>query len=283
MTRFTKTCSLFALIVTLAVGLSAPAMATALVGTYDADPDDNDVDQSAAFSSGTGGATAANVTDVATFSASVSAAFLANNGGVLDFESALNADDNVPTTGVSSPATLEFGGGKEVSLGIASVGGATTNGFDLLRAAGITNRTEISGTHQLATAGGNGIGTTGIDLTIGAVTNGATNEAVTQFGVTFLGRLSRTVDVSVVATFSGGGTATATETTIGAGNDTFYGFIAPTGESITAVSISASNWNTGNAESFSIDDIGIVTAVVPEPASLALVGLGGLMLLRRQR
>jgi hypothetical protein len=39
----------------------------------------------------------------------------------------------------------------------------------------------------------------------------------------------------------------------------------------------------GSAGSFRVDDFTVNASAVPEPASLALLGLGGLALLRRRR
>ena len=63
--------------------------------------------------------------------------------------------------------------------------------------------------------------------------------------------------------------------------DGYFGFQALAGQSIGSILITQSATSNGNQTS-AFDDL-LFTDVVPEPASLALVGLGGLLMLRRNR
>ena len=261
--------------------ISATANAAALVGTYDEQATQaNSVNQSATFATGTGGATAANVLNAATFKTAVEAAFTAGIGGVLDFDSQINIDDQVPTTGITSPVGVTFDSGSK-SLDVTF---SLSSGEKVFRQGNLSNRTPISASNGSTP----GFALTTEDETPGTLTisfsgvDGSPLEQVSSAGFTFLSRTSRDFGVvSGVATFSGGGTATAsfTNTTFTAGaQDTFFGFVAPTGQAITSISIS-----TANEYQFSIDDLGLVTSTVPEPGSLALMGLGGFMMVLRRR
>ena len=65
--------------------------------------------------------------------------------------------------------------------------------------------------------------------------------------------------------------------------DGYFGFQAAAGQSIGSILITQSATSNGNQVS-AFDDLLFTDAVViPEPASIALVGLGGLLMLRRNR
>ena len=118
-----------------------------------------------------------------------------------------------------------------------------------------------------------------LTLNLGAITGGLPGEYVDSFGITMLSRTSREhLGTTAVATFSDSSTATATSD-VGAGDmvdDTFFGFVAPAGKSITSVTIS---WSS-NLVAF--DDISFTT--IPEPGTLALLAAGlGLVAVRRKR
>ncbi|MCP5535210.1 MAG: PEP-CTERM sorting domain-containing protein [Akkermansiaceae bacterium] len=83
---------------------------------------------------------------------------------------------------------------------------------------------------------------------------------------------------NATANFSGGGSATGTS--VGNNGQTFIGFVAPSGESITSVSFTKSSGLSGYGGG---DDIAFATVAVPEPSSTALLGLGGLALILRRR
>jgi len=81
--------------------------------------------------------------------------------------------------------------------------------------------------------------------------------------------------VTAIANFSNGGsvTETATINSVKGAGDTFFGFIAPAGSTISSFSLSSSGVGTGSPD---IDDIAFVTnAAVPEPSTWALLLVGG--------
>ena len=102
-------------------------------------------------------------------------------------------------------------------------------------------------------------------------TGAAENELVTAFGVTVPSSSLQILNVTATAQFSDGSSSTAMRAiteTMGAG-DTFFGFRAPAGQSIVALTLSNS---AGNA--IPLDDIAFLTSPVPEPSVLLLVGAG---------
>lgn len=100
-------------------------------------------------------------------------------------------------------------------------------------------------------------------------------------------------DLDVTATFSGGGTTTLTtdeaeaflviNPTAGNGTyDTWFGFQAPAGETITSVLLTeadaSGNWSGADDMAFVLEPVNI-----PEPSSTALLGLGAVALIFRRR
>jgi hypothetical protein len=83
----------------------------------------------------------------------------------------------------------------------------------------------------------------------------------------------------MTATFSGGTTSTLSRALAGTqnNNDTFYGFVAPDGQSITSLAVTRS-------ARVPFDDLGFVTTVpIPEPATAAVVATAMAGLLARRR
>lgn len=262
--------SLLSLLVFAWGAAMSPALGAAVilptVATYDAASNANGVDANA-----TGnliGSTGAN--DVVGFTTAVAAAFAADTGGVIQFE-----------PGADTPATdlsITYGVGQAKTLPITfSTGGMSVQAF--------TSSTVISGSRGIYT-GVESAAT--FSFNFGAITGGSLGEAVTQTGLTILGRTgytSATETFTMTATFSDLTSASLTSGaprvgTVGTG-DTFYGFSAPTGLAITKLTISFNN--STNARTVLMDDLGIITQVVPEPGSGALACLGGLALLSRRR
>ena len=142
----------------------------------------------------------------------------------------------------------------------------------------------------MATSGVNhGWFITGMTLTfdVSSVTNGI---GVTHFGLVHIPWTSGGAFVDgldMTANFSGGGSASlnsdaaeAVHPTGALGDwDTWFGFEAPTGETITSVNITKQGLNNNW---IAVDDVSYIVAV-PEPSSTALLGLGGLALILRRR
>jgi hypothetical protein len=108
-----------------------------------------------------------------------------------------------------------------------------------------------------------------------SLTGAVPGEAIYQIGLTVLSKSRSGVPVdfgtvTATALLSGGGTVSAGRIInegIGLG-DTFFGLVAPAGQSITQVQVR--NNSTSPFQSFMwVDDIGFITRPIPEPASLA--------------
>lgn len=84
---------------------------------------------------------------------------------------------------------------------------------------------------------------------------------------------------NATANFSGGGSAVGTS--VGNDGQTFIGFVAPSGESISSVSFTKTSGLSGFGGG---DDIAFATTAVPEPSSSLLLSIAGLgVMLRRRR
>ena len=248
---------------------AAPALAGAAVvptvGVYDSQsPQTNFVD----FIANTGGTSTATTgpgDSLNGFKPAVAAAYSNNFGGVYQFETPLGGDT--------------VSGGIQAQYGVSA--SKTLNINTLYRAAAFGTSTEISGgaegIFRTGAAGTGALDSGNGTFVFDSITGGATNEEVVSFGLTFLGR-DGAGTVTGVATLSGGSTITKSAA-IGSGltQDTFFGFDAPSGQFLTQVAFT----KTGRDKTF--DDLGFVTAVIPEPASagLAVAGLAGVLLRRR--
>lgn len=259
--------TVFKPILSCAVALSAVTFVNAAtdittVGVYDgsATPT-NTVDRNAGSS------------DVSSFTTDVLAAFSAGNGGVINFESSIGGNK-------SGNINAEFAGAaKTLAIGVDDLVS------DLYNFQTSSNLSPISGANSFFASNS---GTTKITFDFGSITGGAVNEAVTQVGFTVIGRqtgvattVSATAILSDDSSISLAGVGFTSDATFAA-QDTFYSFAASSGLSISSVTIDFAG--TGDQRR-GIDDLGFITAVIPEPNTYAmLAGLTGLayVMLRRR-
>jgi len=224
------------------------------VGVYDPDddPHHNQVDQSGVYANHTGNAGPENVIDLETFQALIGPAFDADAGGVVDAESERGSRDGsaiIANFGLSKTKSVTF----TDSTGNLAHGSGGSSG----------NRLPTSGDGRFS----NSASPEDWVFDISPVTGGAPGEVITYFAGTLLYRDNRELNPQVTATFSGGGTVTATADmpmdAPGQSLDTFFGFVAPRGEGIVNVNFDLAGWTN-------LDDVAFITSafvVVSEEAS----------------
>ena len=224
------------------------------VGVYDPDddPHHNQVDQSGVYVSHTGNAGPENVIDLETFQALIGPAFDADAGGVVDAEIERGSRDG-------SAIIANFGISRAKSVTFTDTTGNLTHGSG----GSSGNRLPTSGDGRFS----NAESPEDWVFDISPVTGGAPGEVVTYFAGTLLYRDNRELNPQVTATFSGGGTVTATaDMPMGAPGhslDTFFGFVAPRGEGIVNVNFDLAGWTN-------LDDVAFITSafvVVSKEAS----------------
>lgn len=269
------------LFATLVMMTAAPLAQAAFiaVGTYDENSTQtNTVDTDATADGNT------NQVGSATFTTDVAAAFSNGTGGVADFDSGTltNPDENDSSTNMD----ITFDSGSK-SLRLTRSDGGMYNGPGDLT--GGTGTTPISGSDGILLAGSKK-GATGDDITdfifdIGDISgaNAHPNEKIVSFALTLLSRdnssFTYPISITGLADLSGGGSVSVnTQMSQSDGSDdTFFGFTAPAGQWITRVEI-----EMPDGVFTQIDDLGFTTTIIPEPASVLLLALGGLALLRRR-
>jgi hypothetical protein len=235
------------------------AIIFSVTGTYDSTAQANAVETDA-----TGNLTP--------FSAAVSAAFTAGTGGVITFDGATYSADTV--------LTFNYASGTK-ALNITSAPNQS-----VVTVTGTGTVTPISGSNVLTRPD---LTTADTTFTIGSITGGAADERVVSFGFTILSRTSYPAggrDFTVTANYSDGSNSGGFTSNIGntkGGDDTFWGFTAPTGLYITSVVVDAVSNGTTTAFQPVFDDIAFITAIVPEPGSGFLVGAGALVWLGSRR
>ncbi|MEM6313103.1 MAG: PEP-CTERM sorting domain-containing protein, partial [Planctomycetota bacterium] len=208
-----------------------------------------------------------NSSSAAAFTTAVASAFAADLGGVF------NADSEGFLSGVSEI---------NVTYGTSGTKTLTLMPSENIELAGFGSVDESSGDFFFID---NDRSDSGFSFDL-ALTGAGPGEGVVEIGVVALSRSSNSAadNRSVTANFSGGGSVTLTDEILtGNGTDnTFFSIAAPTGESIVSVDFSGTGLSTsGDIGGF--DDLGFVTAVIPEPSSMLAAAAGlGLLTLRRR-
>lgn len=198
--------------------------------------------------------------DSATFISGVATAFAADSGGIFD----LPGPGSIGTAVASYRGTYGINQAKRLTITTSTtMQNITTSGtsFGILSPPnGTTSSTDTPG--YTLTIG------TPVDATSGA----QLLEGVVQIGFTVLSRNNALypIDVRVTASFSDASTQIVTTNLarLSGGDNTFFGFTAPSGATITSVALAALNPTTGAPVSTRIgwDDFGFITAsMVPPP------------------
>jgi len=216
---------------------------------------------------------------VGSFSTLITNNYSLGKAGVVDFGTgSLNASGGIdakyaPTAGSGTET-------KSLAIGLTSGTTLSTNYVVAGSTLAPISNADTSNILKAPTPGN-------ITFSIGSITGGLTNERVTSFGFTLLTQTVLTsVTYTATATFDDGTTASANKTlgrvtTNSPTLDNFWGFTAPTGHYITSLAFTT---NAGAGRDVThIDDVGFVTSVIPEPAAMALLGLAGVVGLRRRR
>lgn len=240
------TCSLSLALIGLSVHANADLL---LTSDYDSTTTNaNQIDVSATSDGG-------NELSFTTFETLVEAGFAAQTSGVATFDqtgdvitastgSMRFADNSVLATLTRTGNTeIQSGGGGRTPIsGTRGVGGSNSYGFDFNEADQI-----IAVGLTILSRSGNGSGDTTITATF----------------VDSDGNNSETISQSSFMSDSNGG------------DDTFFGFAAPTGKFLDGITVTTPYFTY-------LDDLGVVT-LVPEPGSMGLVAIGATMIFARRR
>ena len=191
-------------------------------------------------------------TDQTTFASAVGAAYANNLGGVVNFDVTGDALTTAPAM-----VAKYAGGAKTLSIGLTA--GSALDISPLAPPSG------TAGLTNCLTAPDSGTNMGDITFTMGTITGGAAFEKVTSFAFTYLTEtVLNGLTVTVTATFSDLSTSTVTRTinrnTTSPANDTFFGFVAPSGTYLVSVQLTS---NTTRGDTTHIDDMGFITSVVP--------------------
>ncbi|QNN21360.1 PEP-CTERM sorting domain-containing protein [Planctomycetales bacterium ZRK34] len=239
------------------------------VGVYD----ENSVQTNAVDTVATSDANP-NQLSLSTFTTQIAAAYAAGFGGVVNFDSGTLTDPNTSGTyPVSDTFDVSYAGGAK-SLRVTDI-----ESGDYTGPGSFSERTAISGSQFLAQ-----ISSSDFWFDFGAITGGAPGEAVTAVGLTVLSRANASFpqDVTVLVRFTNDVVISIPSNIASSngGDDTFFGIVAPEGESIVRVVVNISN----NTAYTGVDDFAFITSIiVPEPGTCSLLVAGCAILLRRRR
>jgi hypothetical protein len=237
--------------------------------------------------------TATDGVTLSSFTTLASTAYSNGLGGVFSFEtgSAGSGDTNTQLTTLAANATF----GDSATNDVEGYDGTLTPGSGAPSAAPIVAfyRSDANASSSAAldwnsnngadlASGGSGGGYMGIQGTssYSLTFQPAAGDGVVDFGITDVARSSGNSAGNFTVHFSNGSTLTSSSQSLTGATTTgvFFGFSAPTGLTITSVDLA----NTG-ASASRFDDVALVVSPVPEPASLGLLSVGTLALLRRRR
>jgi hypothetical protein len=256
-------------LIAFAVVVSAPTadalpISVSSVGNYAPNPNALTLND-AASNSAAGGITLAN------FQTLMTGAFASNTGGVINFENAtgwINSNGGATTAfgdGAANPVTVSYGVAQSESLGLwrtdvdanlvpLAVDSNSNNGVNV-----------VSGTNYMGAR------------TSGSPLNFAFSKPLSAIGFSLVPR-GQLRNVSMAAILENSSTIVGSTEQITAANTPgpyFWGFAAPVGNRIVGLRVDSPN-------GFSrFDDLGFVA--VPEPGSIALISLAGLVLLSHRR
>lgn len=240
----------------LLLASSAEASPVPTVGIYD----ENSVQSNAVDFEATGSSFS-----LSEFTAAMSDAFLADRGGVNHGY-------------VASQLELHFGTHQTKTLLLDQIEGSNIG-------SGVPNGSPIpiSGSAAMASTPSGGFEFTAFGFT--DILNADPDEHIVAFGVTTLSVTNRDYgNVTVTGRLASGASLSATRHMFepaGAG-DTFFGLQAPASDYFTSFTMTYDG-GAGIDNRLWFDDIGFITAVVPEPASASFLILGVVGLMRRRR
>jgi len=271
---------------TIASMAHAAAITVATVGTYASNPTPLNIVNAGAYTG---------QVSLSTFTSDLSAAFAANNGGDITFDTGFTPGSNYGD-GSANQITATYGTSQGNSVGVyrSDISGLSTaspqaffaiqpntnNGTNVTSGTGYLGWQGVLGTAasgtQDANNGGNlvftkGLSELGLNLVGRAAARVITMTAILDDASTLVSSTNTSNGDNTATTPSVGGT-----TSVGA-SAIFYGFVAPVGRTIVGLRV---NEATNSFARF--DDLAFIVAT-PEPASLSMLGLGGLALLRRRR